>query len=118
VIVGNPIYLDSNIVSYKKDGNSTTFLSIGKFFKHLITLENGSYHVVHSKLDDISPSSNRTSDLTYGDYQEKDGRIFATSRSLTVAEKSKIDVNMDFKQFAFNETLDFPFSVPKNYKKK
>src|SRR5205814_6932526 len=38
LLIGNAVFLDSNIVSYSKSGNSTSMLSIGKIFKNLITL--------------------------------------------------------------------------------
>ena len=117
LIVGNPIYLDSNIVSFKRDESFTLLLSVGKFFKNLITLSNGDYVLQHSKLDDINATRNRTCDLTYTAYENKNGINFSQGRKITVAEKSKLDVDMDFKQYSFNESLSFPFSIPKNYKR-
>jgi len=29
-----------------------------------------------------------------------------------------VDVEISYKQFRFNEVLSFPFSIPKNYKRK
>jgi outer membrane lipoprotein-sorting protein len=45
------------------------------------------------------------------------GIRFATERQISVSERSKLDVDMNFKQFSFNETLDFKFPIPKNYKR-
>lgn len=41
---------------------------------------------------------------------------FAQKRSITVAEKKTLEIKLNYKQYEFNETLSFPFSVPKNYK--
>ena len=41
---------------------------------------------------------------------------FAQKRSITVAEKKNLEIRLNYKQYEFNETLSFPFSVPKNYK--
>ncbi len=117
LIIGNPIYLDSNIVSFKKGESSISLLSRGDLFKHLITLSNKDLLLEHSKLDDVNISRNRTCDLTYTRYENKQGIAFSTVRKIAVAEKSKIDIDMDFKQYSFNETLSFPFSIPKNYKR-
>ena len=46
------------------------------------------------------------------------GINFSTYREITVAEKTKVDVKMDYKQYDFNPELTYPFSVPKNYKTK
>jgi hypothetical protein len=118
LLIGNPIFLDSNINSYKKDDKSISLISVGTIFKHLLTVNKDDYSLQHSKLDDVDPVRARTADLTYGDYQNKNGIRFSTYRKITVSEKSKLDIEMDFKQFDFNVDLSFPFNVPKNYKRK
>jgi Domain of unknown function (DUF4292) len=115
LIIGNPVFFDSNIVSYTSSNNSISLLSIGEKFKNLITtLTDGL--VRHSKLDDLDMSRNRTCNLSYDDYEDKKGVIFSAKRRITVAEKSNLDIKLDFKSYNFNETLSFPFSVPKNYR--
>lgn len=116
LIIGNPVYLDSNIISFKKNENNVLLLSSGKLFKNLLTLSDGSYQLQHSKLDDVNAARNRTCDLTYSNYEKKNGIDFATQRKISVAEKSRLDVDMDFKQYDFNESFSLPFAIPKNYK--
>ncbi len=113
LVIGNPVFLDSNIVSYTRTGNTISLLSIGEKFKNLITLVDGVLH--HSKLDDIDITRNRTCDLSYDDYENRKGVNFSSKRRITVSEKSKLDIKLDFKSYNFNETLSFPFSVPRNY---
>jgi hypothetical protein len=117
LILGNAIYLDSNIVSFKQNESSVLLLTTGKFFKHLMTLSANDYLLQHSKLDDVNITRNRTCDLTYTNYENKNGVLFSKGRKITVAEKSKLDIDMDIRQYSFNETLSFPFAVPKNYKR-
>jgi hypothetical protein len=117
LILGNAIYLDSNIVSFKQNESSVLLLTTGKFFKHLMTLSANDYILQHSKLDDVNITRNRTCDLTYTNYENKNGVLFSKGRKITVAEKSKLDIDMDIRQYSFNETLSFPFAVPKNYKR-
>jgi len=73
--------------------------------------------IQHSKLDDVDILRNRTCDLVYDKYETKKGVRFSTKRQITVSDKTKLDVKLDFKNYDFNETLSFPFSVPKNYDK-
>ena len=116
LLIGNAIFLDSNIVSYSKSGNFISLLAIGRVFKNLVTLSEGDHLIQRSKLDDIDELRNRTGDLTYGDYDDKRGVKFATVRKISFAEKKKLDLRLEFKQYNFNEELTFPFSIPKNYK--
>ena len=116
LIIGNAPYLDSNIVSYKNEEGSITLISIGDLFKHLLTVSRTEFQLQHSKLDDVDAVRARTCDIRYGDYETKNGIRFSTFRKITVSEKAKLDIQMQFKQFDFNEQLNYPFNIPKNYK--
>jgi hypothetical protein len=116
LVIGNPIYFANEIISYKKEGERVTVVSIGKMFKHLLTLNPANYEILHSKIDDVDAARARTADITYGDYQGMTNNSFSTFRKITLSEKSKLDIEMKYKQFDFNIPLNFPFSIPKNYK--
>ncbi|MFN8291828.1 MAG: DUF4292 domain-containing protein [Chitinophagaceae bacterium] len=115
LLIGNPVFLDTNIVSYTRSSGSLSFLSLGDFFKNLFTVAENNKLVQSSKLDDVEETRNRTCYLSYNDYENKKGVNFATRRSINVSEKKKLDIRLNFKQYEFNETLSFPFNVPKNY---
>lgn len=116
LLVGNPVFLDSNIISYSQNPEAISLLHVGEFFKHLFTISKANKLPVSSKLDDLDELRNRTCYITYSDYETKKGPQFATKRRITVTEKKKVDIKLNFKQYDFNETLSFPFTVPKNYK--
>jgi len=116
LLIGNPVFIDDNNNTYSRSGNNVLLLSIGDYFKNLLTLDATDYSLIHSKLDDVDINRNRTCDLSYNSYETKKGVNFSTKRRVTVSEKSKLDIKLDFKSYNFNETLSFPFSVPKNYK--
>ncbi len=117
LLVGNPVFLDSNFVSFSKSVDAITMLSNGEFFKNLITIGEIDKLIRSSKLDDMDELKNRTCYLTYNDYENRKGFNFSTKRDISVSEKKKLDIKLNYKQYDFNETLSFPFSVPKNYKR-
>ena len=86
--------------------------------KNLLTLSSDKYLLTHCKLDDIDMTRNRTADLTYGDYENKTGINFSTYREITVSEKNKLDIRLNFKNYEFNKELSVYFNIPKNYKSK
>jgi hypothetical protein len=116
IVLGNPIYLDSNILYYRKDAQGISILSIGPIFRNYLTLNND-LSLKRSKLDDLDPLQTRSCDITYGDYEKADTAFFSTYRKIVVSEKARLDVELNFKNIRFNENLDFPFSIPKNYKR-
>lgn len=118
LIIGNPLFLDTNFISYSLVGDLITLLCEGKWFRNQLTMSNNDHLILHSKLDDLDNQHNRTCFLSYADYENKRGKPFSTSRTVSVTEKTKLDIKLNFKQYEFNEKLSFPFSVPKNYKRK
>ena len=117
LLVGNPVFVDS-IVSYSNDNNSIALLSIGKSFKNLLSINGNDNVLVNSKLDDLDITRSRTANLSYDDYENKKNRNFSSKRRISVSEKNKLDISLHFKQYEYNDDVNFPFSIPKNYKQK
>ena len=117
LIIGNPIfYNDSNIV-VRKFEEFLLVSSNGAEFKNLLTISTKDNTLVHSKLDDLNLTRNRTADFTYDSYANTNGMLFSTNRQVIATEKNKLDVRMNIKQFEFNKELSVYFPIPKNYKK-
>ncbi|MEO5945575.1 MAG: DUF4292 domain-containing protein [Chitinophagaceae bacterium] len=117
LLLGNPLFFNSNISSFSRSSGTISLLSVGEFFKNLLTINEENKLMISSKLDDIVDSGERTSLLTYNNYENKKGFSFSINRIINVEGKKKIDIELDFRQYNFNETLSFPFNVPKNYKR-
>lgn len=118
LVVGNPVFIDSNVVGYKVGANNeVSVLMNGRVFRHLLTLDKNDYRMLQSKLDDIEIGRNRACEITFSNYDNSAGVLFSTARKMSVADQSKLNLNLDFKQYTFNQPLTFPFNIPKNYKR-
>jgi hypothetical protein len=117
LLIGNPVYLDSNVVSYARSDNAISIISLGQWFKNQLTLGEPARTVQRIKLDDADVSRSRTAELLYSDYQSKDRLKFATKRRITVSDKKKLDISLDFKNYELGDDVSFPFSVPKNFER-
>ncbi len=118
LLVGNLVFFEDSVVSYKETDTKILLATIGEHFKNLLTINKSNHFVVHSKLDDVNINRNRTADITYDNFENNGGINFSTYRSITVSEKNKLDIQLDFKQWEFNKNLSIIFSIPKNYKRK
>ena len=116
LFVGNPVFLEDSVISYKETESKVLLATLGHIFKHLLTLNKSDRLLVHSKLDDVNLSRNLTADMTYGDYETNNGVPFSTTREITVSEKNKLDIHLNFKQYEFNKDLSISFTIPANYK--
>ncbi|MEJ7589569.1 MAG: DUF4292 domain-containing protein [Ferruginibacter sp.] len=118
LFVGNPVFLEDSVISYKETESKILLATIGKFFKHLLTINKTDRFIIHSKLDDVNLARNRTADITYGEYEVNNGVAFSTYREITVSEKNKLDIHLNFKQYEFNKDLSITFNIPSNFKRR
>jgi hypothetical protein len=116
LLLGNPVYLDSNVVAYSRAEGTISLTSVGTLFTHLITLNEADKTLQRSKLDDADIIRNRTAELTYTDYESKKGGMFSTKRRIYIVEKKKLDIRLEYKSYDFDKAVEFPFSVPRNFK--
>lgn len=115
LLIGNPVFLDNEISNYSKSPGAISLHGVNHLFKLLFTITEQEKQLQSAKLDDLDEARNRTSYLTWSDYENKKGVAFPQKRSITVTEKKTLEIRLNYKQYDFNETLSFPFSVPKNY---
>lgn len=116
LLIGNPIFLDTTrVLYYRTETKGISLFTVGAEFSNFLTL-NPDMTMKHSKVDDVDPLRARTCDLTYGDYDYSGVVPFSAYRKISVEEKSKVDIEMGYKQYKFNEVLSLPWSIPKNYK--
>ena len=118
LLIGNPIFFNDSVVSYKETESKILLATIGEKFKHLLTLTKPDRLLTHSKLDDLNISRNRTADITYGEFENKNSVNFSTYREITVSEKNKLDIQLNYKQYEFNKDLQMNFNIPKNFKRR
>ncbi len=116
LLIGNPVFFNDSVISYRQTGNLILLGSAGDVFKNLLTISSDNKLLTHIKLDDIDISRNRTADITYDSYENTNAVNFSTYRQIIVSEKNKLDLRLNFKQYEFNKELSVTFNVPKNYK--
>lgn len=116
MLIGNAVFLDKNVVSFTNAANTVSVVSLGQWFKTLLTLNMPETTLQRIKLDDVDITRSRTAELGYSDYETRNGQRFATKRRINIVEKKSVDIALDFKQYTFNEEVSFPFSVPKNFR--
>lgn len=117
LLIGNPIFFNKDsIVAYSKTDKGYSLLSVGAIFRNLLTI-NSQFELDKSKLDDADMLRNRTADMTYYEYETKTGFLFSTYRELFLSQQNKMDIQLKFKDYKFNEEMSYPFTVPKKFKR-
>ncbi|MCE2655394.1 MAG: DUF4292 domain-containing protein [Sediminibacterium sp.] len=114
LILGNPIFMDStNILSYKSNNNQFQVSLMGRLFKNLVILNNDNSKVLHLKLDDVDINQHRTCDITFNDHVNVGQYQFPLKRAISIVAQQKLDIQMEVKEFTFNEPVKYTFAIPK-----
>lgn len=114
LIIGNPVFIDSNIISYKQTTEGSTIEMNGSVFTNMLTVDKDQ-NIVYTKLSDKNAAGSRMSEMHYGNYEVNNAIKFPVFRKLSYTEKSTINVDLLFKQYEFNTPVTFPFTISKNY---
>lgn len=119
LIVGNPIFVEnSDVVNYKMNNNKLQVGMVGKLFKNLMTVGEDNVTVLHLKLDDMNLNQNRTCDITYSNHVTVLQNQFPMSREIAISSQSRIEINMEVKDYTFDDPLKYTFVIPKQGKRK
>lgn len=114
LILGNPIFMDStNILSYKSNNNQFQVSLMGRLFKNLVILNNDNSKVLHLKLDDVDINQHRTCDITFNDHVNVGPYQFPLKRAISIVAQQKLDIQLEVKEFTFNEPVKYTFAIPK-----
>jgi hypothetical protein len=116
LIIGNPVYLDRTVISYADQGEKISLSTVGNSFKHYVTVGKNDLQLLFSKLDDVDLTRSRTANLAYAAYLPAGPWMFSNTRNISLSEKNKLDILLEFKQVDFDKPVAFPFSIPKNYR--
>ncbi|HEU0228315.1 MAG TPA: DUF4292 domain-containing protein [Arachidicoccus soli] len=117
IIIGNPIFIQGPISSYKHTPHRWYVSIEGKIFKNFITVVDNNRKLIlkHSLLQDSTIKQNRKCDITYSGYQLKDDKHFSETRKISISDKTNLEIKLQFKDYNFGLPLSFPFSIPKSY---
>ncbi len=117
LLIGNPVFTEGQAIGYNINGNNETTITFREAaITHLFTaLATKDWN--NSLLKEMEGNNTgRSYHVQLTEYKNNNGVHFAMKRRITVNDKNKLHIGLKLKQYSFNETLGFPFSLPRNYK--
>src|SRR5690606_6130374 len=117
IILGNPLFTKGEISSYRHSGNKWYAALQGQVFKSFLAVVASPHKMIlrNNKIEQELDGLSRSCELSYSDYQKTDAFQMAMSRRIRLQDKKTTDITLEFKDLDFNQSLSFPFSIPKNY---
>ncbi|MGB5668381.1 MAG: DUF4292 domain-containing protein [Maribacter sp.] len=87
-----------------------------ELFKTLYKIEPKNFKIAAQQLS--QPLKKRLLDIEYKNYQKVDNRILPNEIVITAIEaNAKNIINIDYRNVEFNRALNFPYKIPKGFKK-
>ena len=117
LILGNAIATDGEITDIKELGLLSNIFIKGKDFVNQLTYTKSDSSLKQLQLQTSRPASSSSLLIAMNQYQFIDLRFVPTQRQYTILDmKGAIQLEMDINKAEFDKEINFPFSIPKNYK--
>ncbi len=118
ILVGNPIFINTNVTLCTEYNSHILISMVGTDFKHTITISKPENRIIQSKLSDVQDGNNVTCNISTIEFEMKNNYWFPTERNITILGKTQTDIALNTKSFSIDEVLTFPFNIPKSYTNK
>lgn len=117
LIVGNAIALKGDIKELKVLGLLSSILIKGYDYTNQLTYNSADSSLHQLQLQTQRPSSSSSLLIALSQYQWMEGRYLSTQRQYNILDiKGAIQLDMDINKAEFDKIIDYPFTIPKNYK--
>jgi hypothetical protein len=117
LIVGNAIALAGNFTEIKELGPISNIIIKGKDYTNQLTYTRGDSTLKQLQLQTSRPASSSSLLIALSQYGWVDNRMFASQRQYNILDiKGAIELDMEINKAEFDKAVDYPFSIPKNFK--
>src|SRR4051812_13027796 len=87
LVIGNPIFIDTNIVSHEVNSNNELLVTMaGALYKNLVALDNSDNRLLYTRIDEREGGRNRRCNISFSNYENATGVLFSTGRKISVAD--------------------------------
>lgn len=119
IIIGNAISTEGNITEVKELGTLRTIFIKGEEFINQLTYFNSDSTLKQLQLQTGRAVSKSSILIAYSKYELSGLRKFSSMRNYYIQDvKGAASLDMDINKFEFDIPIEFPFSIPSNYKLK
>lgn len=118
LLIGNPVFLHKTITETHRNETMFQVVTSGEVFRNISDFDPKLFIIGKTRLQYVDTINPRMAVLEYGAYEMNGSKKFATRRKVNVQDKKPMNIDLDFKQINFDVPVNFPFSIPGNYKLK
>jgi hypothetical protein len=114
IILGKPIITNAN-ADYKINKDSITVTAANEVLRYIYAFTKNNLLLGQSNVQTQNNTSVTSANIFYNNYQKVNDIDFATSRDITITSSSPARLQLNFKEYNFNQPQSFVFTISKNY---
>lgn len=115
VILGKPSVSGSDTLSFDFKTDSIKVLAQQSLINYIFSFTKNNLILGQSRFIANSNNNEIDANIFYNDYQLTNGINFSTNRDIAVTGTNPMKLELNFKDFNFNQPQTFPFTISKNY---
>jgi hypothetical protein len=116
IILGKPVLYNSDSLDYQIKGDSITVTATNQLLRYIYSFTKNNFLLGQSNFQTVNNSSVTGANIFYNDYHLINNMQFAEGRDIAVTGTSPLKLELDFKEYNFNQPQSFVFTISKNYR--
>ena len=115
IILGRPVLNDGDSREYELKKDSITLTATGELMKYIYSFTKSNFQLGQSNMQTINNKTVMAANIFYNDYQQVNNMSFAESRDVAITGSSPANLQLNFKEYNFNQPQSYVFTISKNY---
>ena len=115
IILGRPVLNESDSRNYELKRDSITLTATGELMKYFYSFTKSNFQLGQSNMQTRDSKTAMAANIFYNGYAQINNMPFATSRDVAVTGSSPANLQLNFKEYNFNQPQSYVFTISKNY---
>ena len=115
IIIGKPTLHTNTPLNYEFKADSIRITAADALIKYIFSFTKNDFNLGQTRLQSAYGSSQIDANIFYNDYHLVNTINFSAQRDIAVNGDSPMSLQLDFKEYNFNQPQTFLFRIPKKY---
>ena len=118
MITGQPLFMDTTLESFSANGPNIVLNTKYKNILNAAEADTSSHNIIKYLLVDANNPPLRSCTINNSNFANSDSVNIPQQRNIIIHGDNTISINLEYKEFYWNENLSYVFKIPENYQYK
>ena len=115
IILGRPVFNSTDSLDYQFKKDSIIISANDQLLQYIYSFTKNNFLLGQSNFQTVNNESAVSANIYYNDYNKVNDIDFSASRDIAVTGSSPASLQLNFKEYNFNQPQSFVFTISKNY---